>query len=511
LGGQNAVQPDEEPAMTEITRRTLMGGAAAAGVGVLTAGVLDGAAEAATLQGSLPKSVDVVVVGAGISGLVAARQIERAGRSVLVVEARDRVGGRVLNHRLGSGDVIESGGAFVGPTQDHIIALANELKVPMFEEYVEGKSVYNSSGLLGRQTYDGTVPPDPLILPDAALLQLTLNQWASEIDVAQPWTHPRAEEWDSMTLGDYIRRHSVNAAGIENLIKCWTQPGFGADPDQLSLLFVIHYVACSGNETTPGTFERNSDTAGGAQERRFIGGSQLVPLRLAVQLGSRVALGAAVTRIDQTSSRAVVRTARGSVTCKRVIVAAPPELARAIQWGPALPARHAALLDRMNMGDLMKCDAVYSEPFWRKDGLNGFGLADHGAARAVFDNSPADGSPGVLLAFVGGSTWKQYGLTSLASRRTAVLKGFAEMFGEKALHPIEYVEHDWTKERWTQGGPVAIMRPGTLTTYGRELRTPHLRTHWAGTETATYWNGYMDGAVRAGERASAEVLRLLEA
>ncbi len=495
--------------MTVMTRRTLIGGAAAAGVGVLTAGVLDGAAEAATTSGALPKNVDVVVVGAGISGLVAARKIARSGRSVLVVEARDRVGGRVLNHRLGSGAVIESGGAFVGPTQDHIIALANELKVPMFEEYVDGKSVYNSSGLLGRQEYDGTVPPDPLILPDAAVLQYQLDQWAAEIDVEAPWTHPRAKEWDSITLGDYIRKNTVNPDGIGNLINCWTQPGFGADPDQLSLLFVIHYVACSGNETNKGTFERNSDTANGAQERRFIGGSQLIPLRLASQLGSRVALNAPVTRIDQTSRQAVVRTSRGAVTCKRVIVAVPPELSRAIQWGPDLPSRHRALLNHMNMGDLMKCDAIYDTPFWRADGLNGFGLSDHGAVRAAFDNSPSDGKPGVLLAFVGGSTWKQYGLTSLASRRAAVLKGFAEMFGEKALHPVEYVEHDWTKERWTKGGPVAIMAPGTLTTWGQELRRPHLRTHWAGTETSSFWTGYMDGAVRAGQRASAEVLKLV--
>jgi len=494
--------------MTAMTRRTLIGGAGALGVGVLTAGVLDGAAEAATTSGALPKNVDVVVVGGGISGLVAAREVARSGRSVLVVEARDRVGGRVLNHRLGSGDTIESGGAFVGPTQDHIIALADELGVPTFLEYNTGKSVYNSSGPLGRQEYDGTVPPDPLILPDAAVLQYQLDQWASEIDVEAPWTHPRAKEWDSMTLGDYIRGHAVNAQGILTLINCWTQPGFGADPDQLSLLFVIHYVACSGNETNKGTFERNSDTADGAQQRRFIGGSQLIPLRLAAQLGSRVALNAPVARIDQTSTHAVVRTSRGAVTCKRVIVAVPPELSRAIQWGPDLPARHRALLNHMNMGDLMKCDAVYDQPFWRADGLNGFGLSDHGAVRAAFDNTPPDGAPGVLLAFVGGSTWRQYGLTTLASRRAAVLQGFAEMFGEKALHPIDYVERDWTKERWTKGAPVAIMAPGTLTTWGPELRRPHLRTHWAGTETSSYWTGYMDGAVRAGQRAAGEVIKL---
>ena len=491
-----------------ISRRALMGGAAV-GLGALTLGLTDGAAEAATLQGSLPSSVDVVVVGGGISGLVAARQVARSGRSVLVVEARDRVGGRVLNHTLASGATIESGGAFIGPTQDHIAALAAELKVPTFLEYNTGKSVYNSSGPLGRQEYDGTVPPDPLILPDAAILQYQLDQWASEIDVSAPWNHPRAKEWDSQTLGDYIRATAVNKQGIDTLIRCWTQPGFGADPDQLSLLFVIFYTACSGNETTKGTFERNSDTGDGAQQRRFVGGSQLVPLRMAAQLGSRVALNAAVSRIDQSSSGAVVRTARGNVRAKRVIVACPPELARQITFTPALPARHKALFDHMNMGDLMKCDAVYDKPFWRDAGLNGFGLSDHGAVRAAFDNTPANGSPGVLLAFVGGSTWKQYGLQTLAARRAAVLTGFAEMFGDQALKPIEYVEHDWTKEQWTRGAPVAVLGPGTLTTWGQEIRVPHGRIHWAGTETATFWTGYMDGAVRAGERSSAEVLKLL--
>jgi monoamine oxidase len=313
-----------------------------------------------------------------------------------------------------------------------------------------------------------------------------------------------------MTLGDFIRRTAlINAAGIEKLIQCWTQPGFGADPDQLSLLFVIHYIACSGNERNVGTFERNSDTAGGAQESRFIAGSQMVPIKLARQLGDRVALDAAVHRIDQLDGRAVVRTSRGNVSCRRVIVAAPPPLVLDIDWYPRLPARRRALLNRMDMGQLMKCDAVYDEPFWRADGLNGFGINDSGAARAVFDNSPKDGDPGVLLAFVGGSTWRKYGVMTRAARRQHVLEGFAAMFGEKALHPIEYTEKDWTKERWTTGGPTSILAPGTMTAYGSAIRRPFGRVHWAGTETSTYWTGYMDGAVRAGKRSATEVLERL--
>jgi monoamine oxidase len=414
----------------------------------------------------------------------------------------------VLNHHLDSGGVIESGGAFVGPTQGHILRLAEELGVATFKEYVKGNSVYVSS-TTGRQEYQGTVPPDPLILPDAAQLLTRIDQYASEIPVDAPWTHPNAGEWDGMTLGEWIRRNAVNADGVENLIRCWTQPGFGADPDELSFLYVLWYIACSGNERHVGTFSRNSDTVNGAQERRFVGGSQQVPLRLARRLGDIVALAAPVRRITQDDGHAVVHTGRGRVRARRVIVAAPPPLVLDIDWFPRLPRRRTELLRHLDMGQLMKCDAVYRRPFWRDAGLNGFGLNDTGAVRVSFDNCPRDGDPGVLLAFVGGSTWRRYGVQTRAARRKAVLEGFAAMFGEQALHPIEYVEHDWTREQWTGGGPVANYAPGTMMRFGREIRRPHGRVHWAGTETSTYWTGYMDGAVRAGKRAAVEVLEKL--
>jgi monoamine oxidase len=201
-----------------------------------------------------------------------------------------------------------------------------------------------------------------------------------------------------------------------------------------------------------------------------------------------------------------VHTGRGVVRAKRVIVAAPPPMVLDIDWFPRLPVRRRQLMRSLDMGQLMKCDAIYSTPFWRDAGLNGFGINDAGAARAVFDNTPADGGPGVLLAFVGGSTWRTYGVLPKSERRAAVLQGFAAMFGEQALHPIDYVEHDWTKERWTGGGPTAIHAPGSLVELGPAIRTPHRRVHWAGTETSTYWSGYMEGAVRSGERAAVEVL-----
>jgi len=490
-----------------LSRRTLLGGTGLS-LGGLAVGGLTEAATAGTLQGSLPAKVDVVVVGGGISGLVAARDVVHRGRSVLLVEARKRVGGRVLNHHLDQGATIESGGAFVGPTQNHILRLAKELDVRTFDEYVDGNSVYISS-TTGRLEYQGTVPPDPLILPDAALLLSRIDQYAAEIPVDAPWTHERAAEWDTMTLGEWIRGNAVNAQGVENLIRAWTQPAFGADPSELSFLYVLWYVACSGNERNVGTFSRNSDTVNGAQERRFVGGSQLIPLRLAKRLGHLVALAAPVHRITQRDGHAVVRTGRGTVRAKRVIVAAPPPTVLDIDWHPQLPHRRHELLRHLDMGQLMKCDAIYRTPFWREEGLNGFGISDSGAVRAAFDNCPRNGDPGVLLAFVGGSTWRQYGVQTRAQRRRAVLDGFAAMFGEQALHPIDYVEHDWTREPWTGGGPVANYAPGTMVRFGREIRKPHGRAHWAGTETSTYWTGYMDGAVRAGERAAREVLAQL--
>ena len=494
--------------MTEsLSRRSVLGGAGALGALTASGQLLAGSAEAATRRGSLPRQVEVVVVGGGLSGLVAARNVRRQGRSVLVVEARDRVGGRLLNHELRDGSVIESGGAFIGPTQGRIKRLSRELGVDTFEQYVAGNNIYVKHTPAGATAlpYTGTIPPDPTILPDAGQLQERINRMAAEIDVSAPWSHPKAAEWDSTSFDNWVREQTANP-DVRDLLLCYTQAAFGADGMDFSLLFLVWYIACSGDERNVGTFERSSGTDEAAQDERFVGGSQLVPLRLAQQLGDRVALNAPVRRIRQDATGVDVHTDRGTVRAKRVIVACPPRFVLDIDWAPLLPPRRAQLLQRMPMGALMKCDAVYKTPFWREDGLSGSGLNTRGAVRTTFDNSPPDASVGVLLSFVGGTTWNKYGNMSRAKRRKAVLEGFAAIVGEKALDPIEYVEHDWTHERWTQGSPVALQVPGAIYNYGDTIREPFRRVHWAGTETSTYWAGYMDGAVRAGERAAVEVL-----
>lgn len=474
---------------------------------MLAIGGLGQAAEASTSSGSLPASVDVVVVGGGLSGLVAARKLVASGKSVLVLEARGRVGGRLLNHTLTNGSVIESGGAFVGPTQDHVLALAKALKIETFKEYITGKNVYVSK-TLGRLEYTGTVPPDPLILADAAVLQTLIDQMSTTVPVGAPWTAKNAPEWDATTVDTWLKQHSV-VPEVREVLKAYFQAAFGTDASGMSLLFFLWYIATAGNETHPGTFERSAGTADAAQDSRIVGGSQLIPLKVAAALGSRVALNAAVRKIRQSSSGVKVVSDRGTVTAKRVIVAVPPPLALGIDWSPLLPPRRLQLLQHMPMGTLMKVDAVYPTPFWRAAGLSGSGVLDSGVVRTTFDNSPNDAKVGVLLSFIGGTSWLQCAMLPLAERRKLVLEGFAKVVGPEALNPIEYVEYDWTHARWTMGSPIASTQPGATVAYGSTIRQPFGRVHWAGTETATYWSGYMDGAVSAGERAAIEVAKLV--
>jgi monoamine oxidase len=456
-----------------------------------------------------PRHADFVIVGAGFAGLMAARQIVKAGHSCIVLEARDRVGGRVLNHDLGGGKVSERGGTFVGPTQDHLYALAKDLGIATFDVYDDGNDVYVDSGG-NRYTWSdtgptGTAPDDPVILPELLTAVADLDQMASTVPVDAPWTAGSAAQWDSQTLDSWIQANSATPQ-FRELVPIATRAIFGAEPRELSLLFVLFYIASSGNETNPGTFERNFDTRGGGQQSRFVGGSQLLPLKMAAELGSRVILSSPVRRIDQTASGVTVTSDRATVTGKRVIVALPPTLAGRIAYSPDLPTERDQFTQRVGQGTLFKVAAVYDKPFWRDAGLTGQALSPNGFVSATFDDSPPDGNPGVVFGFVGGDKARTYNTMSLADRRAAVLAEFVTFFGPQAASPRDYFETIWTADPWSRGCPVAIYPPGAMLAYGPSLRAPVGRIHWAGTETSVYWNGYMDGAIRSGERAAAEVL-----
>jgi monoamine oxidase len=497
--------------MTKLTRRQVVASAAAtAAASALPADTL-AAKRPRTRRVRRRRGADVIVVGAGFAGLTAARAIAKAGRSVHVIEARPRVGGRTLNHALGAehpGKIIEVGGQWIGPTQDRLAALADELDVKTYKTYNAGDAVLVYKGR--RATFAttgplGPIPPVPDGLVDAATAIQKLNDMAASIDVQRPWQAARGLEWDAQTFETWKLANTTTEGGRFLLDLGFTSV-FAAEPRDVSLLYSLFYIASAGNERAKGTFDRLINTAGGAQESRFAGGSQLVALRAAEDLKGRITLNAPVRRIAQSGGAVQVVTDRATYTGRHVVVAVPPALLAGIEFVPGLPALRTQLHQRMPMGIVIKCQAVYDEPFWRKDGLAGYANSDTDPVRLTFDNSPPGDGPGVLLGFIEGDAARRWIGRSAADRRAAVLDNLATLFGPRARDARDYVELSWANETWSGGCYEGYMPPGVLTAYGPLLREPVGRIHWAGTETSDYWTGYLDGAVRSGERAAREVL-----
>jgi monoamine oxidase len=455
---------------------------------------------------------DVAIVGAGLAGLVAARRIAAAGARPLVLEARERVGGRLLNEEIGDGKVVEAGGQWIGPTQDRIAALAAELGIGTFPTHDQGRHLVEMAGRLA--SYEGQLTDarlglvrdlaraiSPLALADFEQARARLDRMARQVPLDEPWMAPKAASWDSQTFATWVRRNTRTAAA-RSLFELATEAVWAAEPGDVSLLHVLFYTRSGSG------FDSLVGTGGGAQQDRFHGGSQRLALAMAEQLGAeRLRLGVPVRAIEHGEEGVTVHAGPHLVvSARRAIVAIPPTLAGRVAYDPALPARRDQLTQRMPQGTVIKTMAIYGRPFWREDGLSGQATSDTGPARVVFDNSPPDGSPGVLLGFLEGRLARQWGARPAAERRDAVLAGHARLFGERARRPERFVERVWADEEWTRGCYGCLMTTGGWTEYGRALRAPVGPLHWAGAETATVWNGYMDGAVRSGERAAEEVL-----
>ena len=446
---------------------------------------------------------DVAVVGAGFAGIAAARELQKQGLSVVVLEARDRVGGRVLNEPIGDGKVVEVGGQWVGPGQDRLYALAREVGVDTFPTHGAGENLIEFRGELKR--YTGTIPRiNAAVLADVGQAQKKLDRLARKVDVEAPWRTPGAEKLDSQTFWSWMRRN-VYTSGGRMLIELGIEAVWAVEPADVSLLHVLFYIASAGN------YDLLVDSAGGAQQDRFVGGSQLVAERAAEQLGDALVLSAPVRRIVHRGETVSVIGDGTTAWCKRVVVAIPPPLASRIAYDPPLPGHRDQLTQRMPMGSVIKCMAIYDEPFWRADGLSGQATSDVGPAKVIFDNSPPDGSPGVLLGFLEGSRAREYARAAPEERRDAVVGTFARLFGPRAAKPERYLDKAWAEEEWTRGCYGAYLPTGGWTTYGDALKAPIGRIHWAGTETASIWMGYIDGAIRSGERVAVEVAQALSA
>lgn len=445
------------------------------------------------------READVAIVGAGLAGLAAARQLTARGRSVVVLEARDRVGGRILNRGLGDGKVVEMGGQWIGPTQDRMYELAEELGIGTFPTYDEGAEivVWDGSG----RRYTGDIPRmHPVAMADFIQVVMRIERLAKRIPLERPWEVPRAARWDRLTAGAWLHRAAKTRRARE-LLELFLTGILASDPANFSMLHFLFYVR-SGT-----SFEVLAAIEGGAQQDRLMGGSQLVAVRMAEELGDIVRMSAPARRIRQDGESVTVESDRLSVRARHAIVCVPPTLALRIAYDPPLPGARDQLLQRLPQGTVTKINLVYDEPWWRAEGLKGVTLTPAGPVAFTADNSPPDGSPGVLAAFLEGAEARSLARLAPDARRKVVLDAVAVALGPKALAPEAYHELDWTAEIWSRGCYGAHFTPGTWTELGRVLREPVGRIHWAGTETSPVWNGYMEGAVRSGERAAEDVLR----
>ncbi|MGH9018856.1 MAG: flavin monoamine oxidase family protein [Acidimicrobiales bacterium] len=456
------------------------------------------------------RQCDALVIGAGYAGLSAARELVRGGLDVLVVEARDRVGGRVWTETTATGALVDHGGQWIGPGQDLIQKLADECGAATFPTFTTGEGVEWRDGQ--RATYAGLIPTsDPAAAAEGIETIFELDLASAEVPVDAPWDAPGARARDEQTLGSWMAAH-VTSSGARSVITAAVKSIFGAEPGELSLLFTLFYLRSGGG------LMNLARTTNGAQERRFVDGAQKGALYLAAELGDRVLLSSPVVGVDHGPDGVVATVARTTaagapeplrIGARRVIVALPPALSVRLDWSPPLPGRRDQLSMRAPMGSVTKIHAVYDRPFWRDDGLNGQVVSDDGAVQVTFDDSPPDASHGILLGFVAGTECRALDGCTPAQRAEAALSDLVRYFGPAAARPLEVVEQHWPAERYTRGGPVAVFSPGLLTDFGPALRAPVGPVHWAGTETATQWCGYIDGALSSGVRAAGEVLAAL--
>lgn len=438
-------------------------------------------------------TADVVVVGAGFAGLTAARDLMRLGHDVLVLEGRDRVGGRSYTGHV-AGIPVDMGGTFVGPTQDAVLALAGELGIPTVPTYHDGANLIRWRGMT--RPYSGTIPRLSLGgLLDIGRIRWRLERVTRGIPLADPWTARRATRLDSQSLGAWLRSmHAGDTA--RDLLAIMARVTWGAEPDDVSMLHAARYVRAAGG------LDRMLDVQNGAQQDRFSAGTQQIAEKAAAELGGRVVLGAAVRRIDRHAETVNITCAKGRAEARFVIVAIPPAHRANIEFTPPLPHEYAQLVRRWPQGRLSKAYAAYPTPFWRDNGFSGEALSDEGPVFITFDVSPQPDGPGILLGFADARSFDDL---PADQRRRRALDCFAALFGDDALKPLDYVDHRWGAEEFAAGGPTAAVPPGSWTRYGPWLRRPVGPIFWAGTETADEWTGFLDGAVRSGQRAAAEV------
>ncbi|XP_076857480.1 amine oxidase [flavin-containing] [Brachyhypopomus gauderio] len=446
---------------------------------------------------------DVIVIGGGISGLCAAKLLVESGLNPVVLEARDRVGGRTFTVQNKQTKWVDLGGAYIGPTQNRILRLAKQYGVQTYKvneqeslvHYVKGKSY----------PYKGPFPPvwNPLAVMDYNHLWRTIDRMGMEIPKEAPWRAPHAEEWDKMTMQDLFNKVCWTSTA-HRFAKLFVNVNVTSEPHEVSALWFLWYIKQCGG------IMRIFSTTNGGQERKFVGGSSQISEYMARELGDRVKLQSAVYSIDQTGDMVVVKTLNDETyKAKHVILAIPPGLNLKIHFKPELPPLRNQLIHRVPMGSVIKCMVYYRENFWRKKGYCGSMVIEdeESPIGLTLDDTKPDGSVPAIMGFIlARKSRKLAGLTK-EERKKRICEIYARVLGsDEALNPVHYEEKNWCEEEYSGGCYTVYFPPGILTQFGRVMREPVGRLYFAGTETATEWSGYMEGAVQAGERAAREIL-----
>jgi monoamine oxidase len=478
------------PKAPAFSRRKILAGAA--GIG-LAAG--SGALTACAPHDDVG-TADVIVVGAGLSGLCSARELVRHGKDILVLEARDRVGGRMVRKSVIEGGWIDLGGQWIGPTQANILSLSESLGIKHFDFYATGRTVVDYGGAVS--TIDGSFPPTNAVpslssadVAEANRVRALFRSLAETVNVERPWLTPDSPALDAQTVTSWgatatrseFARFCVNYRLLNQE---------GADPGATSMLFALSSYASAPEDDQP-------------EQWLFDGAAGQIPERLADELGDRIHLKRPVFRIEQDARGVTVTTSDGDYRADFVIVAVPPYLAGAINYSPPLPGRRIQFTQRAPMGSVIKYASVYPSAWWRAKGLSGSAASDRTVV-ATADSSPPGGTPGILSGFVVGSAAIRLLDQSDDARKQIVLSDLTAYFGDEATHPVQFIEMNWPGEKWTGGAYNAVLAPNTLTTYGPAISEPVGRIQWAGTEISPKWTGYFEGAIQAGYAAAHAVL-----
>ncbi|OBG33615.1 FAD-dependent oxidoreductase [Mycobacterium sp. E3198] len=443
--------------------------------------------------------VDYCVVGAGFAGLTAALRLKQAGRSVALLEARDRIGGRTFTVTRDDGTWIDRGGAWVGPGQDRIYAMMDEFGVPEYKQHNDGDAMMVLDGKKHR--YGGTIPwsMSPWAVTNLGIGLLSIEKMCKSIPREAPWEAKRAAEWDRISLGEWIENNTMSKAAREMLDMALSGVYTSAG-SETSLLWALTQMGSGGGPTFV------ISGKGGAQDARPVGGMGAIYRSIAAELGDALHLSRPVRQITQDVGGVTVAADGLTVRARRAIVAIPLAIASSIAYEPLLPVDRALLHQRMPSGSVIKISIIYDEPFWRADGLCGQSAAPGTPATLTIDACTNTADPGIMCVITEGPAARRLTRMDEADRKAAVIGELVDRFGSRANSPLEFHEQNWTTERYSGGGMISHAPPGVLTEFGYTLREPCGRVHWAGTESSAIMCGWVDGAIRSGERAATEVM-----